>query len=116
MARASGNSLSRLLPERNTIVQSVSQDPSDLLEKLVDEVQDLVRKGDVVFLKRDTWSRAARRRQGTTMDSPAEQTTVRLAVVQVEGKWTIEFHWIQGRNRQLFQSFCSHVSRKVVCT
>lgn len=81
----------------------------------------------------DTWSRAARRKKlngGLTLlaqgSKPALSCRVRIndGAVSLAGAHiqqtaekataTLEFHWVRGVDRALFESFMSHVSRKVV--
>lgn len=79
----------------------------------------------------DTWSRAARRKK--LNDAPTPMDTVnrpglscRISIDEgdhghlvntrrqsSEGRASLEFQWMRGRDRGLFESFMSHVSRKV---
>lgn len=75
----------------------------------------------------DTWSRAARRRQmrGATME--VDEETAQALVCRVtcaacsqgtgsSGGAVLQCHWVKGRDRTLFESFASHLSRKVSAT
>ena len=77
---------------------------------------------------RNTWSRAARRRilAGATDPGKTESTCpalcCRIRSTKVEtnergkardGNLTLEFEWVAGKDRGLFESFMSHVSQKL---
>lgn len=71
----------------------------------------------VIHAEEDTWSRKARRRRG---DNPKQHDTPMSASAtwkrdtdHANDQHLLEFQWIQGRDRQLFESLCSHVGRKV---
>ncbi|KZT09695.1 S-adenosyl-L-methionine dependent methyltransferase [Laetiporus sulphureus 93-53] len=83
----------------------------------------------VVTAVRDTWSRAARRKKPNAdamqSDAPVELSAALLCRVTCveqnearskkrrdEGMF-LEFNWVKGNNRALFESFTSHVGRKV---
>ncbi|KAK7447119.1 hypothetical protein VKT23_013744 [Stygiomarasmius scandens] len=97
----------------------------------------------VVRVEEDTWSRSARRKHKQQQQSQVDQmavddfareseqeplvkagiiSTIHLNNEAQEGKEPkgilVEFQWRRGReddkNRRLFESFCSHVSRKVL--
>jgi hypothetical protein len=65
----------------------------------------------------NTWSRAARRKKlKVPSNGLSQEITISLAalVCQITLSYgQLEFNWIRGRDRTLFESFCSHVSRKV---
>lgn len=72
----------------------------------------------------NTWSRAARRKKHTTPSEPGihEPTSQLLCRIQCTdntsgiagtGGFQLEFHWIRGCDRALFESFMSHVARKI---
>ncbi|KAJ3525899.1 hypothetical protein NM688_g8333 [Phlebia brevispora] len=77
----------------------------------------------VVTAKADTWSRAARRRKlraddGAIPDHAHGTAPLLVCKVVVSGKGPeggsfVEFQWVRGRNRGLFESFTSHIGRKV---
>jgi len=66
----------------------------------------------------NTWSRAARRKKLKALSSgTSEETTscpVALTCQITLSHGQLEFNWIRGRDRTLFDSLCNHVSRKVV--
>ena len=68
----------------------------------------------------DTWSRAARRKKiqdnQSTRGAECElQLICKMSVGNIENdnSTSIEFQWIKGRDRGLFESFMSHIGRKV---
>ncbi|CCM00501.1 uncharacterized protein FIBRA_02535 [Fibroporia radiculosa] len=84
----------------------------------------------IIAAPRDTWSRAARRKKahGITMqtepDSSAEPILVcrivcveegdnRMREESASGSIKLRFDWMKGRDRSLYESFTSHVGRKV---
>lgn len=85
-------------------------------------------KGVLVQTMHNTWSRAARRRRtaGTTPSIQDEHITpvlrCRIRCLEVEpnarvrsqgGDIIVQFDWVEGDDRGLFESFISHVSRKL---
>lgn len=66
----------------------------------------------------NTWSRAARRQKFKALSNDTFQTTTlptTALVCQIAlSHKQVEFNWILGRDRTLFESFCSHISRKVI--
>jgi hypothetical protein len=75
----------------------------------------------LVTASKDTWSRAARRRQRqTNKDQPmavdqSDSTLENIFRVTLESSGKdLRFQFIKGRGRELFESFCSHVSRKAL--
>ena len=65
----------------------------------------------------NTWSRAARRgKLKATSSKISKETTlssVALVCQMTLSHKQLEFNWVRGRDRALFDSFCSHISRKV---
>ncbi|KAJ8453876.1 hypothetical protein ONZ51_g13354 [Trametes cubensis] len=83
---------------------------------------------DVVsIVMKNTWSRAARRKKRDAMDEDGgsvsdPQLVCRLRVEERpqeggrhEGMYLV-FDWLRGKDRSVFESFASHVERKVVAT
>ncbi|KAK7030427.1 hypothetical protein VNI00_014171 [Paramarasmius palmivorus] len=58
----------------------------------------------------DGWSRAARRRKQPPIASTAVAMVCTIAILEGHAV----FQWVKGRDRSLFESFCSHVSRKLL--
>ncbi|KAI0824476.1 S-adenosyl-L-methionine dependent methyltransferase [Trametes gibbosa] len=77
----------------------------------------------VLTLTTDTWSRAARRRTQRQMDvdarpppSPSLVCRIRCEArppASLDAPVSLVFDWLRGRDRALFESFASHVGRKV---
>lgn len=65
----------------------------------------------------NTWSRAARRKKPKAPSNGLpHETTMSLAALVCQITLScgqLEFNWVRGRDRALFQSFCNHISRKV---
>lgn len=69
----------------------------------------------------DTWSRAARRKKLKTNEAPTgvSPPCVQLICAMRVGSSSsgaspyIEFQWVRGKDRSLYESFVSHVGRKV---
>ncbi|KAI0033736.1 hypothetical protein K488DRAFT_47114 [Vararia minispora EC-137] len=65
----------------------------------------------------NTWSRAARRKfaSSSMVVAPSDYPILvtRLAVCPAESSCLLEFAWVRGRDRGAFESFCSHVARKL---
>ncbi|KAG8974400.1 hypothetical protein FRC05_007561 [Tulasnella sp. 425] len=60
------------------------------------------------------WSRAARRRAVTFSNEGPPVLTCQFAVTsEADSKTNLHCQWVRGRERDLFESFWSHVSRKV---
>lgn len=65
----------------------------------------------------NTWSRAARRSKLKAPSSEISKETAMSSValvcqITISHK-QLEFNWVRGQDRSLFDSFCSHISRKV---
>jgi len=65
----------------------------------------------------NTWSRAARRKKLNAPSGETSETTsspvALVCQITLSHKY-LEFNWVRGRDRALFDSFCNHISRKVV--
>lgn len=87
-----------------------------------------MRKGLLVQAMQNTWSRAARRRKnaGATSSVRGEHgipaLRCRIRCLETESNsgdgsqrsgMVVEFDWVEGDDRGLFESFTSHVSRKL---
>jgi hypothetical protein len=129
------------MPPRNTLSQPYSQfkSTSEMVQaisrvlKSIDGVTIVsmqVPNNVLVNAASNTWSRAARRRKLAIMDavpsnspkstSPALTCCIRCVSMEADGEHgthagqsIMEFNWVQGRDRGLFESFMSHVARKV---
>jgi hypothetical protein len=66
----------------------------------------------------NTWSRAARRQKfkpslGETSEGIMVLNPLPLVCQMTLSCTQLEFNWVQGEDRTLFDSFCSHISRKI---
>ncbi|KAI0752971.1 hypothetical protein C8Q80DRAFT_487656 [Daedaleopsis nitida] len=125
--------LQDIMPARKTLRQplpratSVAQVAPVLASTLasipclsISERSDVV--GDVVVSATgDTWSRAARRRKKDAMkleDDGASVMTQLACRIRCESMSeelvSLAFDWVMGRDRALFESFASHVERKML--
>lgn len=65
----------------------------------------------------NTWSRAARRKKlkepwnETPHETALPPAALTCQITLSHGQ--LGFSWVRGRDRTLFESFCSHISRKV---
>lgn len=140
LARIPNRTLQNIMPPKNTLRQpytqfQTSQDAEQRLLKVlmsidgVSVTHEAEDRGNILVKAiGDTWSRAARRRKLKAVDSatdygPGQVTLVsRVQCTQNTSATrggsesravTIEFDWVQGRDRGLFESFVAHVSRKL---
>ena len=121
------------MPLRNTLKQPLppASDPSGLatlLSAIIRSIDGLIVKHQsqdpnvldmTVSAYENTWSRAARRkRREAAHVNPAASDEVRMSCrIRCETEEAIEclvLDWVKGRDRSLFESFASHVERKVV--
>ncbi|KAH9980454.1 hypothetical protein BJV74DRAFT_779496 [Russula compacta] len=140
IARPSAPALRRLLPPRTMHHQPLRMVPSAgtiqrVLSVLAGEalsISDLPSNKVCVVARQDTWSRSARRKvrapnldplaRGTKVESgeDGEEQRPLLLVAHVwvekcagESKAQVTVQWRQGRDVQAFESFASHVGRKM---
>ena len=116
------------MPPRNTLKQRLPQGADGA--QLTQTVTDVVRSVEglnmeptteeapvpdwIVSASGDSWSRAARRKRQKAMqiegDTPPDtRMTCRIRV----NADCLTFDWLKGRERTLFESFASHIERKV---
>ncbi|KIY62376.1 hypothetical protein CYLTODRAFT_438918 [Cylindrobasidium torrendii FP15055 ss-10] len=133
ISRISNPGLRPLMPPHNTIRQQVSS--TDCVQGVFDSMSGIhiTKEGErsvVVTAQANTWTRSARRKRknvDTQMkvdtdgqrDSEGELRAEPALVCAVELVTTgnlseVVFHWRKGAERNLFESFCSHISRKLV--
>lgn len=153
IGRTSTTSLQNIMPPRNTLRRSLpdsigNQDISNTLLKVLSSIEGAVVKAVddtirtqpesenysldlLVGADRNTWSRAARRKQLTAVSAPCEsvsetQTPQMISRLRIpaglemskmqrkdtDGK-VVLFDWVRGRDRSLYESFVSHVGRKL---
>lgn len=102
----------------NTIRQpspAVNIDIEDILSSM-GEIEVTAAGGHIMIkAKGDTWSRSARRKRKRQDLEVDLDTVVLICTIKLEdGNREIVYQWVHGEDRGLFESFCSHVSRKVV--
>ncbi|KAI3618076.1 duf890 domain protein [Moniliophthora roreri] len=123
IARIQNPSITQYLPPRNTIRQSVPTPTTlDTVAHIVSSIGGSVSTARrveymIVEARGDTWSRAARRRQGKTEavdSSQGVKMTCTIVVLETEKEKQVVFQWTKGRDRTLFESFSSHVCRKLM--
>ena len=140
IARLPHPGIQNLMPPRNTLKQRLPQ-TSNVLQ-LAPFVSTIIRSTDgliatnraqdssildmVVSASENTWSRAARRKRKEVVqiDRPAQGGTRMICRITHERQeaWKhgntitdyLVLDWVKGRDRDLFESFASHVERKVV--
>lgn len=144
VARPSAAALHRILPPRTTFRQPLDQaPPASALQQVLgalageskseSEAATVVVASDdedgdsyrtyVVIARRDTWSRAARRKKTQQLCTPdpgarGEKRAALIAHVWVEKERMrksgvqLVVQWKRGDDAQLFESFASHVARK----
>lgn len=129
------------MPARNTLrqpyphTQDINEARQTLVQVLrsVDEVtvkadDRIGGKGLLIHALRNTWSRAARRKkvtEATPSADPQARTPALVCYIQClqetqnarDGRGrrdvVLEFNWVHGKDRGLFESFMSHVARKM---
>ncbi|KAK0498830.1 hypothetical protein EDD18DRAFT_1153999 [Armillaria luteobubalina] len=118
ISRIANPALRSLMPPHNNVVQPVPED------KVVDIHQALLAisgletescDGHVlVRAKEDTWSRSARRKK--KRDGPDLLLGCKMVCTIKFSKSGVGYQWVRGvgSDRGLFDSFCSHVSRKIL--
>ncbi|KAI8974587.1 S-adenosyl-L-methionine dependent methyltransferase [Trametes punicea] len=140
MSRLSHSGMQHLMPSRNTLRQPLpraqsSADVTALVRSVLNSVDGIVLReiGDgsprldiIASATRNTWSRAARRKKQRAMDIDSSHSDPQLvcrlryeeATDSSHGSngrlGQLVFDWLRGRDRGLFESFASHVERKVV--
>jgi len=130
VSRIPNPSLHSLMPPHNTILQPLtSVDRTSTFRKLkqvlsttegLAVIQEHPTSDEVMIriaATGNTWSRAARRKKLKSPSNGAlHETTlspVALVCQMTLSQKQLEFNWVQGRDRTLFESFCGHTSRRV---
>jgi len=76
----------------------------------------------LVQVQSNTWSRAARRKRlpatvSAGQESPVLRCSIDCCSMVASGTFCeIVFTWLEGKDRSVFESFTSHVNRKVTST
>ena len=130
IARISNPAVQSILPRRNTLRQPVNPATRDMLvlvESLLDSIdgvsciKETKHSGGVFELvvqaSGNTWSRSVRRKKASRMETDEEQYNHSAVALQCRLTFSgteMEFNWIKGKDRGLFESFVSHISRKIL--
>ncbi|KAJ7741984.1 S-adenosyl-L-methionine dependent methyltransferase [Mycena maculata] len=138
IARLANPQLQNLMPPRNTLRQPF-QLPEVDVESLMEILSGVLAPVDgvrvvnpetsntesppfIVYATKNTWSRGARRKNKHSPEVPAVMEpsaanlvcSLRWISPEAGGaEMFLECQWMQGQDRPLFESFSSHVSRKV---
>ncbi|EKM54577.1 uncharacterized protein PHACADRAFT_258520 [Phanerochaete carnosa HHB-10118-sp] len=141
LARISNSALQSIMPSRNTLRQTYAQfqtavEAKEALLKVLKSIdgvaitsRNLTSEDELLLhASQNTWSRAARRRKLIPEDPTAEPQSALPALVcrmRCSGNSSdtqdssghesviLECDWVQGKDRGLFESFVSHVARKL---
>ncbi|KIO20285.1 hypothetical protein M407DRAFT_30076 [Tulasnella calospora MUT 4182] len=129
LCRVSRSQFAGHMPHPNNMVQAISQTTvSGVISSTLTILNSLpaVRwsqtpQGDVsqpvvitASATANCWSRSARRKAGAfSDDGPAVLTCQFTVTSEADSKVNLYCQWVRGRERGLFESFWSHVSRKV---
>ena len=139
IGRLSHHALQSITSPRNTLVQSLPQATSvaqvvPILTNVLASINGLVVRQRsagsgaidvIVAAEGNTWSRAARRKMREAMpvemDSRPQAEVQLVCRVQVTSNASggdgvgveLVFDWVSGKERGLFESFVSHVERKI---
>lgn len=113
------------MPARNTLRQPVKLKAQELFGKTTKVLNsiggvnlDAFSEFEIVVkASGNTWSRSARRKKASTMEIDQWKMAEDVKALECRilcSDSCLEFNWMKGRDRGLFESFVSHVSRKVV--
>ncbi|KAK0223916.1 hypothetical protein IW262DRAFT_1433222 [Armillaria fumosa] len=117
ISRIPNPALRSLMPPHNNIVQPVPGDKVVDIHQALFAISGLNTElcdGHVlVRAKEDSWSRSARRKR--KRDVPDLLVYKMVCTIKVS-RGGVEYQWVRGAgsDRGLFDSFCSHVSRKIL--
>jgi len=119
VGRTTSYALQDIMPPRNDLHRSFPHTSTDKLKGLLVDVLTSVNgisfrrceddESLVIYATGDTWSRAARRGNKTSETLVNSNMRCRVYVVG-DG---LQFQWMQGTSRPLYESFSNHVGRKV---
>ncbi|PBK81416.1 hypothetical protein ARMGADRAFT_1144294 [Armillaria gallica] len=118
ISRIPNLALRSLMPPHNNIVQSVPGDKIADIHEILSAINGLeteIYNGYVLArAKEDTWSRSVRRKR--KRDAVHLPLACKMVCTIKVFKGGVEFQWVRGAGseRGLFDSFCSHVSRKIL--
>lgn len=118
ISRIPNPALRSLMPPHNNIVQSVPGDKvveiHDILLAISGLETELYDGYVLARAKEDTWSRSARRKR--KRDVVHLPLACKMVCTIKVSKGGVEYQWVMGAGseRGLFDSFCNHVSRKIL--
>ncbi|KAI0640491.1 S-adenosyl-L-methionine dependent methyltransferase [Trametes meyenii] len=138
LCRFAKNGPQNIMPARNSLHQSLPMAKSiaqgtTAVHNILNSIASLTTRSilgpsgatdTIVSAAVNTWSRAARRKRQVPMEAEAHQPMPQLVCrVRIENCHTRErgvdgvqlmFDWMRGNDRGLFESFASHVERRVM--
>jgi hypothetical protein len=125
LAQISNPNLRGIMPDKNTLRQCQPYPQATSLNQLITTLQSVLTPIDGVSFQDElasdsllvqatsnTWSRAARRKAKLNQESQDVQETTMKCRIVCTTDLMVEFSWIEGKDRRMFESFCSHVIRK----
>ncbi|KAJ6487757.1 S-adenosyl-L-methionine dependent methyltransferase [Mycena sanguinolenta] len=135
IARITNPQLQTLMPLRNTLRQPI-QVPAQSTARLNDILSEVLAAVEgtrvvddnsssrfIIYATKNTWSRAARRKNKHAAPDSSEipdlnlicsmQWIFRDTAGAESSETSLECQWMQGKDRSLFEGFASHISRKV---
>ncbi|KIM68846.1 hypothetical protein SCLCIDRAFT_20156 [Scleroderma citrinum Foug A] len=133
--RINNPTLQSIMPARTTLYQQLSVFPSlsvlsSTLDRALLDIDGLSITWDnssqscLVKATANTWSRAARRRKAEMSSQPFSTSRFSPVVMQCriycredvsseKHRLHLEYQWVEGNERNIFDSFVNHVNRKV---
>jgi len=133
--RISNPTLQSIMPARTTLYQQLSAFPSlsvlsSTLDSALLDIDGLSiswnnsSQSCLIKATTNTWSRAARRRKAGKSSRPFSSSRFSPIVMQCriycredvsseKHKLLLEYQWVEGSERSVFDSFVNHVNRKV---
>ncbi|KAL4081621.1 hypothetical protein V8B97DRAFT_62111 [Scleroderma yunnanense] len=137
-SRISNPTLQSIMPARTTLYQQLSTIPSlsllsSTLNRVIMEIDDVSvtwdnRESCLVQATANTWSRSARRKKAASSSQACSYSKCSPVVLQcrihcregVSGSEEhksadvhLEYQWVDGSERSVFESFVNHVNRRV---
>ncbi|KAF9022235.1 S-adenosyl-L-methionine dependent methyltransferase [Hymenopellis radicata] len=116
ISRIPNPALRSLMPLHNTVRQPIpaAVNISAILANI--EGIGILRNDGLTLItaKADTWSRSARRNRKRREAQAEEGEVALVCTATVQRDEEIVYQWVRGEDRGMFDSFCSHVSRKAL--
>ncbi|KAJ7599347.1 S-adenosyl-L-methionine dependent methyltransferase [Mycena floridula] len=123
ISRVSTSALHSFLPPRNTLVQPLSEGaaPATRLGQVLSSIEEAQieqkeSSDEALFfvqVTQDTWSRAARRQRQRGLVTISGEPMIFSVVLKSGNSPVLQYQWVLGHDRPLFESVCSHISRKM---